>query len=165
MASDARQMFNSMPSILFVCLGNICRSPCAEGVLKHYAENRGLNIHVESCGLGDWHEGQLPDKRMRQTAQARGIILSSQAQAFRRDFFDQFDWILVADHSVFEELHKWAKVPEHKAKIQLLTKFSHTFQGQEIPDPFYKDIAQFELVMDMIEDSCLGLLDHLENSK
>lgn len=152
-----------MISILFVCLGNICRSPCAEGVLKHFAKNRGLNMHIESCGLGDWHEGQLPDKRMRETSQARGIILSSRVKAFQNNFFDKFDWILVADRNIFNELHKWAKIPEHKAKIHLLTKFSPNFRDLEIPDPFYEDIAQFELVMDMIEDACKGFLDHLEN--
>lgn len=153
-----------MNSILFVCLGNICRSPCAEGVLKHFAESGGHDIHVASCGLGDWHEGQLPDERMRKTAQARGIVLSSRAQAFRSEFFDSFDWILAADKSVLDELHKWTDSPEHKAKIHLITKFSKAHQGKDIPDPFYHEAAQFEYAMDMIEDACKGIIEHLEKS-
>lgn len=164
MDSVAQRMFNKMKSVLFVCLGNICRSPCAEGVLKHQADKQSFDLHVESCGLGDWHKGQLPDERMRQTALARGIALSSRAQAFKHEFFDKFDLILAADHSVKDELHKWAKIPEHKAKIQLMTKFSKTHQGKEVPDPFYHELAQFEFVMDMIEEACQGLLEHLKNS-
>lgn len=153
-----------MKSVLFVCLGNICRSPCAEGVLKDQAENQSIELQVESCGLGDWHKGQLPDERMRQTTQARGITLSSRAQAFRKEFFEKFDLILAADRSVLDELHKRAQSPEHKAKIQLMTKYSKAHQGQDVPDPFYHEMAQFEIVMDMIEEACQGLLEHLTES-
>jgi protein-tyrosine phosphatase len=163
MGFAVQRMCNKMPSILFVCLGNICRSPCAEGVLKHYSKDADLDLHVESCGLGDWHQGQLPDERMRRTANNRGIVLSSRAQALQHDYFDKFDIILAADNSVMYELHKWATTPEHKAKIHLITKYSKLYHEQEIPDPFYEDQAQFELVMDMIEDSCHGLITALEN--
>ena len=151
-----------MKSVLFVCLGNICRSPCAEGVLRHYAEIKNIDLHVESCGLGDWHQGQLPDERMRKTAQSRGIVLSSRAQAFKKEFFDKFDLILAADQAVIDELHKWAKIPEYKAKIQLMTKFSKEHHGKEVPDPFYHEMPVFEQVMDMIEEACNGILEHLE---
>lgn len=150
-----------MKSVLFVCLGNICRSPCAEGVLKDQAEKQSVDLHVESCGLGDWHEGQLPDERMRQTTLARGIALSSHAQAFQKDFFQKFDYILAADRSVLHELLKWAETPGDKAKVQLITNFSKAHQGQDVPDPFYHEMAQFEIVMDMIEEACQGLLEHL----
>jgi len=152
-----------MPAILFVCLGNICRSPAAEGVLIHLARknNPPIDLIVESCGLGDWHEGQLPDERMRKAAKSRGIVLSSRAQPFHTDFFEKFDYILAADKSVMYELHKWAKIPEHKAKIHLMTKFSSSYTNEEIPDPFYLDQGHFELVMDMLEETCQGLLAHL----
>lgn len=153
-----------MPSVLFVCLGNICRSPCAEGVLIHLIKKSDLSIdiRVESCGLGDWHTGQLPDERMRCTAEARGIVLSSRARPFEPDYFEDFDYILAADHGVMYELHKWAKTAEHKAKIHLFTKFSSTYKDQEIPDPFHFDQGHFELVMDMIEDACNGLFERLK---
>lgn len=152
-----------MLSILFVCLGNICRSPAAEGVLIHLAKKNTppLDLIIESCGLGDWHEGQLPDERMRKAAKSRGIVLTSRAQAFHTNFFEKFDYILAADQSVMFELHKWAKIPEHKAKIHLMTKFSSSFLDEEIPDPFYHDQGHFELVMDMLEDSCQGIIEHL----
>ena len=153
-----------MTSILFVCLGNICRSPCAEGVLLHMAKSSKFpsDIHVESCGLGDWHQGNLPDERMRRAAEARGIVLCSRAQPFNPDFFETFDYILAVDHSVMYELHRWAKKPQHKAKIHLATDFSRTYKDQEIPDPYYSDQGGFDLVMDMIEDACEGLLEHLK---
>jgi protein-tyrosine phosphatase len=157
----------SMVSILFVCLGNICRSPAAEGVMNHLAKKitPSLELHVQSCGLGDWHKGQLPDERMRKTAKSRGIILTSRAQAFDQLFFDKFDYILAADHKVMYELHKWAKNPEHKAKIILITKFSKTYKDKEIPDPYYLDQGHFELVMDMMEEACQRLLEHLMEEK
>lgn len=156
-----------MPLVLFVCLGNICRSPAAEGILKHLAKKkeRAADLHVESCGLGDWHEGQLPDPRMRQTAEARGIVLSSRAKAFQHDFFEKFDYILAADMKVMYELHRWAKTPEHKAKIHLMTKFGRAYKDVEVPDPFYEDLGHFELVMDMLEDACEGLLEHLRGEE
>jgi protein-tyrosine phosphatase len=152
-----------MISILFVCLGNICRSPAAEGVLIHLAKqnNPPMDIYVESCGLGSWHKGQLPDERMRIAAKARGIVLTSRAQPFHPDFFEKFDYILAADNSVMYELHKWAKIPEHKAKIHLITRFSPSYYNQEVPDPYYYGQAHFEQVLDMLEDSCRGILDHI----
>jgi protein-tyrosine phosphatase len=155
----------NMPTILFVCLGNICRSPCAQGVLEHLIKKKSLelDIYVESCGLGDWNLGQLPDERMRRTAEARGVILSSRAQSFRRDFFDRFDYIFSVDQKVLYELYKWALTPEHKAKIHLMTRFSKIYKDQEIPDPYYYGQGHFDLVMDMIEDSCEGLLEHLSS--
>ena len=154
-----------MPAVLFVCLGNICRSPAAQGILEHLVKTKNpvIDIHIESCGLGDWNIGQLPDERMRHTAEARGIVLSSRAQAFRRDFFDRFDYIFPVDLKVMYELHRWAATPEHKAKIHLMTTFSKIYKDQEIPDPYYYGQGHFDLVMDMIEDSCEGFLEHLSS--
>lgn len=154
-----------MTSVLFVCLGNICRSPAAEGVLKNQLKELDLDVHVESCGLGDWHTGQLPDSRMRKASESRGIVLSSRAQAFKRDFFDRFDYILAADNPVMYELHKWTEIPDHKAKIHLITKYSPLFKENEVPDPFYGEQAQFEHVLDMIDDACKGLVTHLSKSQ
>lgn len=152
-----------MSSILFVCLGNICRSPAAEGVLRHLIEQdpRLKDIVIESCGIGDWHVGQLPDERMRNSAKGRGIILSSRAQQFKSEFLDRFDYILAADNEVLRDLYRFARNPEHKAKIHLITEFSASYKGEEIPDPYFGGEGGFELVLDMIEDSCEGLIKQL----
>ncbi len=146
-------------SILFVCLGNICRSPAAEGVLRRMASNQPqfADLHIESCGMGDWHVGQLPDARMREAALARGLTLNSRAQCFHPSFLDRFDFILAADHPVLHDLFQYATA-EQKAKIHLITAFSTRYSNEEIPDPYYGGDAGFELVLDMIEDSCEGLL-------
>lgn len=149
--------------ILFVCLGNICRSPAAEGVCKHLVDQKSMkNIVIASCGIGDWHIGKSPDKRMQETARARGLALNSIAQQFKLDFFDDFDYILGADQEVMRVLHHYANSPEHKAKLFLMTHFSSLYQEQEVPDPYYQPEAAFDLVLDMLEDSCLGLLRHIQ---
>lgn len=156
-----------MTSVLFVCLGNICRSPAAEAILRHQAANEKetQDLYVRSCGLGSWHTGQMPDARMREVAKRRGIIMSSRAQQFQSDFFDRFDYILVADHEVLNVLYQYASTPKHKAKLHLLTAFSSSYKNQEIPDPYYGSEASFELVLDMLEDSCEGLLEHIKKKK
>ena len=152
-----------MAGVLFVCLGNICRSPAAEGVLRHMVtqEGRFKDLKIQSCGIGDWHIGQLPDERMRDTAKLRGIILASRGQQFKLHFFDEYDYILAADHEVLHDLYRHAQSPMHKAKVHLITAFSPTYKDQEIPDPYYQGDAAFDLVLDMLEDSCEGLLKHL----
>jgi len=155
-----------MSSILFVCLGNICRSPAAEGVLRHMIsqDSQLAHVHVESCGLGDWHAGKLPDERMRSAAKERGIELMSRAQNFKLQFFEDFDYILAADHEVLKVLYSFAKEPTEKAKIHLITAFSSTFKNEEIPDPYYGGDAAFELVLDIIEDACQGIIGHLKTT-
>lgn len=150
--------------VLFVCMGNICRSPAGEAILKHLAhQDASFNIYVESCGIGDWHLGQAPDKRIQGIAKERGIALTSRAQQFQQSFFDSFDYILVADKEVLKYLYHYAKTPEQKAKLFLMTAFSALYQGQEVPDPYYQAHGAFELVWEMLEDSCRGLLQHIQN--
>lgn len=152
------------PSILFVCLGNICRSPAAEGILRHLAQKEGLDIHVESCGLGDWHIGNLPDERMREASKKRGFFLTSRAQKIQPEFFDRFDLIFVVDHKVLNELYKYATKPEHKAKMHFVTHFSSAFYNQEVADPYYQGEAGFENVLNMLEDSCEGILAYIKKN-
>jgi protein-tyrosine phosphatase len=153
-----------MVSVIFVCLGNICRSPAAEGVLRHMSSKdpQIKDLHIESCGLGDWHVGKLPDERIRFAAKERGVTLTSRAQLFNPDFFDRFDYILTVDNEVLHELQRVADTPAHKAKVHLITAFSVTYHNQEIPDPFYQGEAAFEHVLDMVEDSCQGFLSYLK---
>jgi low molecular weight protein-tyrosine phosphatase len=152
-----------MVAILFVCLGNICRSPAAEGILRHMAghDPQFSDLHIESCGMGDWHIGHLPDLRMCEAAKGRGLNLNSRAQLFRPSFFERFDYILAADREILNQLYHRAKTPEHKAKVHLITLFSTTYKEEEIPDPYYGGDAGFELVLDMLEDACQGLLNEL----
>lgn len=156
-----------MKAIMFVCLGNICRSPAAEAILRHMAAQSGFEeeLKVQSSGLGDWHIGQLPDERMRDTAKLRGLSLSSRAQQFKLPFFEEYDYILAADREVLHELQRHAAHPSHKAKIHLITAFSPTYRDQEVPDPYYQGDAAFDLVLDMLEDSCQGLLDHIKKNQ
>lgn len=147
-------------------MGNICRSPAGEGILKQMAQlHPSLHLRIESCGIGDWHLGQGPDLRIQQAAANRGIALTGKAKQFQRSFFDQFDFILAADKEVLKYLYHHAKTPEQKAKIYLMTEFSAAYQGQEVPDPYYQGNGAFNLVLDILEDSCQGLIEHIHNQQ
>ena len=151
-----------MTAVLFVCMGNICRSPAAAGVLRHLAEERGKaksSLLIDSCGLGDWYTGHSPDERMQKTAQMRGLVLTGRAKRFKKDFFQSFDYILAVDHEVLKRLQDLAQTTEDRSRLHLMTAFSKSFHNQEIPDPFYGDVGAFEIVLDMLEDSCEGLLE------
>lgn len=152
-----------MISVLFVCLGNICRSPAAEGLLRHFVHKQSKEeaFHIQSCGLGDWYVGHLPDERMREAAKNRGIVLASRAQLFKKEFFDQFDYIFAADHEVLNALYRHALSPAHKTKLHLMTAYSSCYPGEDVLDPFYQGGQAFERVLDMLEDSCEGFLEHL----
>jgi protein-tyrosine phosphatase len=157
-------MDKKLVNVLFVCMGNICRSPAAEGILKHLVkQDPSLNVYVESCGIGNWHLGQAPDLRIQQASKRRGIALTNQAQQFQKHFLDKFDYILVSDHEVLKYLYHFAKTPEQKKKIFLMTEFSSIYKGEEIPDPFYQGEIAFELVLDMLEDACRGLLEEIRS--
>jgi protein-tyrosine phosphatase len=156
-----------MVSVLFVCLANICRSPAAEGILRHMISHDSdfQNIRIESCGIGDWHVGQLADERIRFAAKERGVILSSRAQHFRLNFLEEFDYLLALDREVLNNLYRYANQASYKAKIHLISEFSKIYTNEEIPDPYYHGEAAFELVLDMIEDCCKGFLEHLKSVK
>ncbi|CDR34059.1 low molecular weight protein-tyrosine-phosphatase [Criblamydia sequanensis] len=153
-----------MKSLLFVCLGNICRSPAAEEIFRALAAKNNLtDFKAASAGIGDWYVGHLPDDRMREAAQDRGHFLASRAQAFKKEFLDSYDLILAADTEVLHDLYKFADTPQMKSKIHLLTSFSPIYRGENIPDPFYGGRKDFDLVLDMLEDSCQGLIDYFKN--
>ena len=116
------------------------------------------------CGIGDWHIGQSPDLRIQEASKARGIILTGKAQQFQKEHLDQFDFIFAADKEVMKILYQYARTPDHKAKIHLMTAFSTLYAGQEIPDPYYLQSGAFELVLDMLEDSCHGFLEHIRHN-
>lgn len=148
-----------MTSILFVCMANICRSPALQATLKHLAAKRKLDLHVDSCGVGWVHLGERADPRSFEAAKKHGILIDHRTQQFQDHFFDDFDLILTVDLDIAEQLK--LKSPKHKSKVKLVTEFSKKFKGQEMPDPYYMSHSGFDEMMEMVIDSCEGLLDHL----
>lgn len=153
-----------MVKVLFVCLGNICRSPAGEGVLRHLAEAEKIpDLTIASCGIGDWHIGHPPDSRIREAAKSRGFTLNSKAKPFVPNYLEEFDYILAADESVREHLLKFAKNPEQRAKIHFMTAFAKAYKDIPVPDPYYEGDGAFEHVLDILEDSCQGLLNEIKS--
>ena len=151
--------------ILFVCLGNICRSPAAEGVMQSLLEERGLQhkYELDSAGLYGGHAGELPDKRMRVHAQRRGLSLTHRSRPVRPSDFDEFDLIVGMDHSNLRGLRQLAPTLEAEQKIVPMTDFLRRHPGYDhVPDPYYEGAEGFELVLDLLDDACAGLLDTLE---
>ncbi|HMN20359.1 MAG TPA: low molecular weight protein-tyrosine-phosphatase [Ottowia sp.] len=143
-----------------VCLGNICRSPTAQGVLEKMARDAGLaqRIEVDSAGIGDWHAGAPPDPRALEHAARRGYDLSRQRarQITRRDF-EHFDWVLVMDAANERAIRALCPWPE-RYKLHRLAAFCTQHRAREIPDPYTGGAAAFERVLDLVEDACAGLL-------
>jgi protein-tyrosine phosphatase len=148
-------------NVLFVCLGNICRSPSAEAILKKLAKEAGLEnkIVVDSAGLLDYHEGELPDPRMRQHASHRGYVLDSPSRPIRTKDFSDFDWIIGMDNQIINALKRQAPNTESLGKIHKMTDFLHDKRYDHVPDPYYGGSAGFELVLDILEDACRGLFE------
>lgn len=154
--------------ILFVCLGNICRSPAAEGVMKALIKDAGLSsfYEVDSAGTYGGHSGELPDKRMRLHASRRGYNLSHQAKKiYPSDFYD-FDYIVAMDGYNYENLLNIAPSIDESNKVVEMASFlrSHPYH-HAVPDPYYEGAEGFELVLDLLEDACNGMLDFLENNR
>jgi len=142
-------------SILFVCTGNICRSPTAEGVFRSLCQQAGVELRIESAGLGDWHVGHPPDERSQHHARNRGYDLSAQrARQVRPSDFDDFDLILAMDSGHLRELQRMAP-SRHHAKIRLFVA------GRDVPDPYDGGPDGFEHVLDLVEAQCRSLLTEL----
>lgn len=151
--------------LLFVCLGNICRSPAAEGIMASIVEKNGLQdvIEVDSAGTSGWHEGELPDERMRSHGERRGYDFSTPARKFRKSDLSDFDYILVMDRQNFANVRSLAAGHEQMDKIRMMTEFSRQYPHHDhIPDPYYGGASGFELVLDLLEDACEGLLQTIK---
>ncbi len=149
--------------ILFVCLGNICRSPAAEGILRDMIIRKGLTdrIEVDSAGTYAGHTGELPDPRMRRAASARGLELTHRARQIRESDFDRFDRIIVMDDYNYEDVHRLAPSREAANKIYRMREFFSPSRYHYVPDPYYEGREGFEIVLDLLEEGCGKLLDEL----
>lgn len=151
-----------MTKVLFVCLGNICRSPTAHGVFESMVRDRGVEhqISVDSAGTGAWHVGELPDPRARNKAKDRGHDLSHiRARQVDQSDFHDFDYILAMDHSNLSNLK--AACPESKQhKLSLFLDFTELPES-EVPDPYYGGDQGFDHVLDLVESASEGLLNHI----
>ncbi len=156
----------SPASVLFVCLGNICRSPTAEGVFRALVESRGLadSIHVDSAGTSNWHIGEPPDPRAIEAARLRGIDLTDLRgrQAIARDF-SEFDYVIAMDHENYDNLSRLA-TPEQATKLHLFLEFAEGASEIEVPDPYFGGAGGFPHVLDLIENASEGLLNHIITS-
>jgi protein-tyrosine phosphatase len=154
-----------MTAVLFVCLGNICRSPTAEGVFREVVDREGLagEIVVDSAGTGAWHAGEAPDARAQAAARSRGYDLSSQrARQLRPEDFHRFDLILAMDRANLAELHS-QRPEDARAELRLFLSFARSADVEEVPDPYYGDGSGFERVLDLVEDASRGLLAQLRS--
>ncbi len=149
--------------ILFVCLGNICRSPMAEGVFRRVAEEAGM-LHlfeIDSAGMGDWHKGEAPDHRAQKAALGRGVDISGQAaRKVELEDFDDFDLVLAMDGSNIEDLHDIAPHAA-RAKIRRFLDYAPHVGTQDVPDPYYGGPEGFGHALDLIEAAAQGLLAEL----
>ena len=152
-----------MNRILFICMGNICRSPTAEGVFRQQVEKLGLSEHfeIDSAGTGDWHVGLPPDSRAQQAARERNIDLSGlRARQVESRDLEYYDLVIAMDSDNRERLMGMAG-DRHRHKVKLLLEYSDNPGDMEVPDPYYGGEHGFDLVLDLIEEACNQLLDSL----
>jgi len=172
---------SSQRKVLFVCLGNICRSPCAEGVFKSLVKGKKLQdkFVIDSCGLGggsdDWykrggfsyHEGEAADQRMAMAADKRGISVVSVSRPLKPSDIEEFDDLVIMDSSNRERLEEaaehWGKLDSAKKKVKLMTSFCRKHKADFVPDPYYGGAKGFDVVLDLLEDACDGLLEDLSS--
>ena len=151
--------------ILFVCLGNICRSPAAEGIMRHIVKEKGLadDIEIDSAAIGPWHVGELPDARMRQCGARHGYAFNSRARQLTSTDFGRFDLIIGMDHDNIRAIRAKARNAEDEQKIHLMADYLRHHPNQStIPDPYYGGERGFELVIELLEDACEGLATSLK---
>ncbi|MCM1490041.1 MAG: low molecular weight phosphotyrosine protein phosphatase [Muribaculum sp.] len=152
--------------ILFVCLGNICRSPAAQGVMERLVEERGVadKFEIDSAGLYGGHVGDLPDSRMRVHARRRGLELTHRSRQVRESDFDIFDLIVAMDDSNYDRLRHMAPTPDDETKVVKMADYFTLHPWADcVPDPYYEGAEGFEKALDLIEDGCNTLLNKLEN--
>ncbi|WP_107669264.1 low molecular weight protein-tyrosine-phosphatase [Cyanothece sp. BG0011] len=149
--------------LLFVCLGNICRSPSAENIMNYLIQERGLEgkIICDSAGTSSYHIGASPDRRMQAAAARRGIKLVGQARQFDVSDFETFDMILAMDRSNYRDILQLDPDNLYKDKVRLMCDFASQHRDREVPDPYYGGEAGFDHVINLLLDACDGLLEEI----
>ena len=153
--------------VCFVCLGNICRSPTAEGVLRHLVSGQGLEarIHVDSAGTAAYHVGERADPRARRFARARGIALESRGRQFEDEDFGRFDFVLAMDRENLADLQALPGATGFAGELRLARDFDPaSTRDADVPDPYYGGDRGFDDVLDLCEAACRGLIDHLRDA-
>jgi protein-tyrosine phosphatase len=157
---------SEITEVSFVCLGNICRSPLAQGLFQDLVNREKLDqkIFISSAGTGNWHIGNLPDERMRQTAHSKGINLESRAQQFQSNDFNRFNLVLAMDQSNLARLSEIAPSTLPKNKLMLFRSFDpESTDDQDVPDPYYGGAKGFEEVYSIVKRTCPPLLDYIKS--
>jgi protein-tyrosine phosphatase len=153
--------------LLFVCLGNICRSPSAENIMSHLIEEADLSsqIQCDSAGTSSYHIGSAPDSRMGEAAARRGIVLKGRARQLQKSDFEKFDLILAMDRENYRDILYLDREEKYRDKVRLICEFASHHQEKEVPDPYYGGQAGFDKVIDLLFDSCSGLLKYITDSQ
>ncbi|MBE9117655.1 low molecular weight phosphotyrosine protein phosphatase [Lusitaniella coriacea LEGE 07157] len=153
--------------LLFVCLGNICRSPSAENIMNHLIAQAGLSdrISCDSAGTSSYHIGSSPDRRMRAAAKERGIVLEGKARQFEATDFEAFDLILAMDRDNYRDILFADVDGNYRNKVQLICDFASRHRDREVPDPYYGGKEGFNYVIDLLLDACEGLLQEIIQSQ
>jgi protein-tyrosine phosphatase len=149
--------------VLFVCLGNICRSPAAHGIFEHIVNENGMQdrIEIDSAGTYSGHRGELPDRRMRNAALYRGYALAHRSRPVSSLDFLEFDMIVAMDDNNYEDLMHLAPSVEATHKIKKMANFFATHKISYVPDPYYMGVEGFSMVLDLLEEGCANLYDHI----
>ncbi|MCH7991888.1 MAG: low molecular weight phosphotyrosine protein phosphatase [Gemmatimonadetes bacterium] len=160
---DTNNSDSPCTSVLFVCLGNICRSPLAEGVFQHLVAEAGLSGHfeIDSAGTGAWHVGEKADARAEMVANQHGVELESRARQVTEDDLHRFDYVIVMDRENLRSVERMADATGSNAQIALLRDFDPEDSGDEVPDPYYGGSSGFETVYEIVHRSCQVLMKRL----
>lgn len=152
--------------LLFVCLGNICRSPSAENIMRYLIAEAGLSDRIlcDSAGTSSYHIGSSPDRRMQAAASQRGITLKGSARQLTSDDFETFDLILAMDEDNYRNILALDRDNRYGEKVQLMCDYAQHYRDREVPDPYYGGPDGFNYVIDLLMDACQGLLTHIQQS-